>query len=62
MRRVFFITEQSVCLMMRMVNHMMHRMVPDMMHRMVPDMMMHRSRRMMRLAEADDRKKQQAGQ
>lgn len=48
--------------MMRVVNHVMHGMVPDMMHRMMPDMMMHRSRRMMRLAEADDRKKQQAGQ
>jgi len=57
MQRVFFITEQSVCLMMRMVNHVMHGMVPDMMHRMVPDRMMHRSWRMMRLAETDDRKK-----
>lgn len=54
---------------MRMVNHVMHGMMPDMMHGMVPDMMhrmmpdmMHRSRRMMRLAEADDRKKHEAGQ
>jgi hypothetical protein len=44
-----------------MVNHMMHGMVPDMMYRMMPDMM-HGSRRMMRLAETDNRKKHEAGQ